>query len=121
MLDIENIGITVGIVLLSCVQAEIDIISYLLPVPDRNLCTNIRPTMLFDAKDMRIPLKFHIYSICNVSFKCFRFHVCHFDFRLNSERIMHRVMLLSAAVTSASSKTNAATLNLLLKIRDGVN
>jgi len=25
-----------------------------------SFCTNIRPTMLFDAKHMRIPLKFHI-------------------------------------------------------------
>jgi len=30
--------------------------------------TNVRPNMLFDAKDMRIPLKFHTYSICNVRF-----------------------------------------------------
>jgi len=29
-------------------------------------CTNVRSTMLFVAKAMRIPLKFHIYSICNV-------------------------------------------------------
>jgi len=40
---------------------------------------------------------------------------CHFDFRLNSDRIVHSVMLLLVAVTSASSKTNAATLNLLPK------
>jgi len=38
-----------------------------------------------------------------------------FDFWLNSDRIVHRAMLLLAAITSASSKTNAATLNLLLK------
>jgi len=50
-----------------------------------------------------ITLKFHMYSICNVRFKCFRFHVHHFDFRWNT------------IVTSASSKTNAATLNLLPK------
>jgi len=62
---------------------------------------------------MRIPLKFHMYFICNVRFKYFRFHVCHFDFRLNSDRIVHRAMLLLAAVTLASSKANAATLNLL--------
>jgi len=72
--------------------------------------------MLFDAKRMRIPLKFHIYSVCNVRFKCFRFQVRHFDFRLNSHRIVHRAMLLSAAVTSASSKINAATLNFLPKV-----
>jgi len=65
---------------------------------------------------MRIPLKFHIYFISNVRFKCFRFHVHHFDFWLNSHRIVHRAMLLSAAVTLASSKTNAATLNLLPKV-----
>jgi len=76
-------------------------------------CANIRPTMLFDAKHMRIPFKFHVYSICYVRFKCFRFHVRHFDCRLNSHRIVGRPMLLSAAVTSTSSKTNAATLNLL--------
>jgi len=38
------------------------------------------------------------------------------DFRLNSHRIVNRAMLLSEAVTSASSKTNAATLNLLPKV-----
>jgi len=79
-------------------------------------CTNIRPTMLFDAKDMRILLKFHIYSISNVRFKCFWFHVCYFYFRLNSHRTVRRATLLSAAVTSASSKTNAVTLNLLPKV-----
>jgi len=62
-------------------------------------CTNVRSTMLFDAKDMPIPLKCHIYSICNVRFKWFRFHVRHFDFRSNSHRIVHRAMLLPAAVT----------------------
>jgi len=35
---------------------------------------------------------------------------------LNSNRIAHWAMLLSAAVTSASSKTNAATLNLPPKV-----
>jgi len=45
--------------------------------------------------------------------KYFRFHVCYFDFRLNSHRIVPRAPIywpdvnLSAAVTSASSKTNA--------------
>jgi len=64
-------------------------------------------------KNMRIPLKFRKYSICNDRFKCFRFHVCHFYFQLNSHRIVHRAMLLSAAITS---KTNAATLSLLPKV-----
>jgi len=41
---------------------------------------NIRTTMLLVAKDMRIPLKFYIYSISNIRFKCFRFHVRHFVF-----------------------------------------
>jgi len=77
--------------------------------------TNICPIMLFDAKNMRITLKFYIYSICNVRFRCFRFHVRHFDFRLKSHRIVHRALLLSAAVTLASLKTYAATLNLLPK------
>jgi len=39
----------------------------------------------------------------------------HFDFWCNSDRIVHSAKLLLAAVTSASSKTNAATLNLLPK------
>jgi len=30
-----------------------------------------RPAMLFDAKHMRMPLKFHTYSICNVRFQVF--------------------------------------------------
>jgi len=62
---------------------------------------------------MQIPLTFHIYSIFNVRFKYFRFPIRHFDFRLNMHLIMHRAMLLSATVTPSSSKTNAATLNLL--------
>jgi len=37
-------------------------------------------------------------------------------FRLNSLQIVHRAMLVSAAVTSASSKTSAATFNLLQKV-----
>jgi len=69
--------------------------------------------MFFDAKYMRFQLKFHI---CNIRFKCFRFYVRHFYFRLNWHRIVHQAFSLSAAVTSASSKTNAATLNLLLKL-----
>jgi len=58
----------------------------------------------------------HKFHICNVRFKCFRFHVRQFDFRLNSHRIVHRAMLLSAAVTSATSKTNAATLKFASKV-----
>jgi len=48
--------------------------------------------------------------------KCFRFHVRNFDFRLNSHRIVYRAMLLSAAVTSASSKSNTVTFKLLPKV-----
>jgi len=126
--DLENKGIfyiAVGISLLSCVPAELHVISFALPVPGRHLEFSthpdvvlyiIRPTILFDAKDMRISVKFHIYSIFDVRFKCFRFPVRHIDFRLNSHRIVHRAMLLSAAVTSASSKIYAATLNLLPKV-----
>jgi len=66
-----------------------------------SFCANIRPTVLFDAKYMRIPLKFHI---SNVRFKCFRFHIRHFDCWLNSFRIVHRAVLLSAGVTSAFLK-----------------
>jgi len=36
LLDIDNIGIAVGNMLLSCVQAEIYVISYLLPVLAQN-------------------------------------------------------------------------------------
>jgi len=75
-----------------------------------------RFTVWFDAKDMRIALTFHISSICIVRFKFFRFYDRHFDFRLNADRIVHRANLLSAAVVSTSSKTNAATLNLLPKL-----
>jgi len=49
-------------------------------------------------------------------FKCLRFPIRHCDFRLKTHRIIHRAMLLSAAVTSASSKTNVATFNLLPKV-----
>jgi len=37
LLDIKNIGIADRIVLLSCVQAELYVVSYLVPVPDRHL------------------------------------------------------------------------------------
>jgi len=124
LLDLISIGTAVRISLLSRIAA-LHVVWYSLPVPGRHLqlsthltwsCTNIRPTTLFDAQDMLIPLKFHIYSICNVRFKCFRFHVRHFALRFNSHRTVHRAMLLSPVVTSASSKTNAATLNLFTKV-----
>jgi len=138
LLDLKNIAITVGISLLSRIEAEIYVISYLLLDPGLHLwflthpdkrqclyqssrvawhrknscspwnvncyyivyklrytlfhiyflfqaaifdfsltltssCTNVRPTMLFDSKDMWIQLKFHICFICNVRFKRFRF------------------------------------------------
>jgi len=174
----RKLSITVGMLCLSCVQAEIYVISYLPPVSGHHLwflthsidkrqylnqpsrvawhwkhrysrwnfvaimCTSwfytlfhiyflfqaaifdcslilksscIRPTVLLNAKYMRILLKFHMYSICNVRCKCFRFYVRHFYFRLNSYRIVYKAMLLSAAVTSASLKANTATLNLLPK------
>jgi len=63
-------------------------------------------------KKMRIPLKFYIYSIYIFRYQYFRFNVRHFDFRLNADRILHKAMLLPAAVTLASSKTNGAMLNL---------
>jgi len=46
--------------------------------------TNIRPTMLFDAIYMRIPLKFHKYSICNFRFKCFQSPPFSFPVKLGS-------------------------------------
>jgi len=174
LLDLKNIGIDVGILLLSRIAA-LHVISYALPVisrhlwlhthPDKRQCLNqssrvawqrnyrhsrwscvavlcksweIRhfiftsdsrpPSLIFhppwrrhvlafvllccSMQRMRMPLKLHIiFSICTVRFKCFRFHVRHFDFRLNLHRIVHRALLLSAAVTS--SNTNAATLNFL--------
>jgi len=36
--DLENIGIAVGISLVSCMEAEIYVISYLLPVNGSHLC-----------------------------------------------------------------------------------
>jgi len=35
--DLKNMGIAVGISLLSCIEAEIYVISYLLPVNDSHL------------------------------------------------------------------------------------
>jgi len=34
-----------------------------------------------------------IFSICNARFKCFRIHVSHFDYQLNSHRIVHRAIV----------------------------
>jgi len=39
----------------------------------------------------------------------------HFDFRLNSNRIVHSAMLLLAAVTSASSKTKRSNVEFASK------
>jgi len=59
---------------------------------------------------MRIQLKFHIYFTHNIRFKCFRFHVRHFDLRLNSHRIVHRAILLSAAVTCGILKNKRSNI-----------
>jgi len=110
----------VGISLLSCVNWDIRysniyfrlqaaIIDFSLTLTSS--WTKIRPTMLFDA--MRIPLKFRIYSICNVRFNCFRFPPFWFPVELGSNCAQCDVAISS--VTSVSSKTNAATLNLLPK------
>jgi len=56
-----------------------------------------------------------ISHLFHLRFECFWFHVRHFDFRLYSHRILHKAMLLSAAVTSVSPKTKAATLNMYSK------
>jgi len=55
LLDPENIGMTIGITLLSYIQAEIYDISYPLQVAGRH------HTKLFYPNNIRIPLKFHIY------------------------------------------------------------
>jgi len=116
LLDIENIGIAVGIVCYHVYKLRYTLFHiyfrFQAAVFDFSLtltssCTThyvIRCKRYADSVDISI------YSIWNVSFKCFRFHVRHLDFRLNSDRIVHRAMLLSAAVTSTSSKTNAAKL-----------
>jgi len=49
------------------------------------------------------------------SFKCFRFHVRHLDFRLNLDRNVHMAMLLSAAVTSASYKNKRSNVEFASK------
>jgi len=43
ILDIENIGIAVGISLLSCIHAEIYVIAYALPVTGRHLRYIVHP------------------------------------------------------------------------------
>jgi len=127
--DLENISIAVGISLLSCVPAEVHVISYALPVTGRHLwflTHNDTRQCLDKSSRVARPRKHRYrkwnfvaimctswatrYFVCTSGysrpFKCFRFPVRHYDYRLNSHRIVHRAMLLSAAMTSASSKTN---------------
>jgi len=85
LLDIEKIGIAVGISLLSCMQAEIYVIHL---VPGRYLWFFTHPDVLTFVplcccKRYADYVEISHFSICNVRFKCFRFHVRHFDFRLN--------------------------------------
>jgi len=107
LLDPEYIGIAIQILLLSCLQAEIDVISYPLPVTTvifefsftlTSDSTNIWPKKYADSVEI-----FHIshlqFQIQVLPISCF--HVRYYDFRLNADRI------------SASTKTNTAMLNLL--------
>jgi len=76
LLDIENLGIgRWKCVATMCANWRFQAVFFNFLLTLTSSCANFRPTMLFDSKDMRIPLKFHIYYICNVRFKCFRFHV----------------------------------------------
>jgi len=64
---------------------------------------NIRPIVLiYPPKCGSRPLKFHIYSFSNFTYNYFQFYVRQIDFQLNANRILHRTMLLAAAVTSAA-------------------
>jgi len=58
--------------------------------------TNIRPTMLFDAIYIRIPLKFRLYSICDVRSHCFRFPPFWFPVELRSNCAKCNVTISSA-------------------------
>jgi len=83
LLDIENVGIAVRIVLLYVykprntlfyIYFRFQVAIFYVSLTLKSSCTNIRPTVLFDAEDMRIPLKFHMFFACNVRNECFRFH-----------------------------------------------
>jgi len=105
LLGSENVGIAVGIVLLIYLQAEMyvfhthfrlqaDIYDFSLTVYDVGQCMLIFVQSYFSTqRNMRITFKFHIYFMCNIRYKYFRFHVRHFDFRLKADRIVHRAML----------------------------
>jgi len=115
LLDPENIGKAFEISLLSCIQSECTLSTsgyrpppLIFHSPWRRTVLTFVPPWFSGQRNKRIPLKFHIYSTCNYRYKNFRIHARHFNFRLNADRILHRAMLLPAAVTSASSKTNAA-------------
>jgi len=101
--------LAVWILLPSCVQAEIWVIPYSPPVINRLLnilihptdSTDIRPsTLLFYPKRYTDSVEICIYSICNFGYMYFRFHVCHFDCRLNADRILHFSILKTNATTS---------------------
>jgi len=114
LLGPDNVGIAIGISLLSCIYTEIFVISYPLPVTGRHLWFLTHPDVgqysivppYCSTKNYAISVEIshRLHSICNIRYKHFSFHVRHFDFRLNAGRILRRAMLLPATVTLTSSK-----------------
>jgi len=82
MHDHKNIGISVGILLISCVQPELHVISYALPVTSRAIfdflltptygMAKISPVVLPDLENICIAVEFrccHIYKLCYMLFR----------------------------------------------------
>ena len=51
------------------------------------------------------------FKTCNLSYRCFRYHVRHFNFQLNTAEFQQVVRLSAAMVTSALSKISEARLH----------
>jgi len=78
LLDIENIGNAVGILLLSCVQAEIYVISSLLPVQATIFDCSLTPTkgsVLLDIENIGIAVG--IYTFYSYAYTKLIIYLCH--------------------------------------------
>ena len=76
---------------------------------------HVSPTVLLDPENVGVavknPLPATIQDLYNPSHKCFRYHIRHFDFRLNTVGFKHSVAFSAATVTSAFSKISEAKLH----------
>ena len=123
LLDPEIVGVAVGISLLSYIQAEITILHiyfrlraamFDLPVTPTSKSIRVCPIVLLDPENVGSPLKFlchQLFKICYPSYRCFRYHIRHFNVRLNTADFQHGVTLSAAVVTLVLSKVSEVMLH----------